>query len=74
MYKLQPIQGSITTISRKSTAPNLNSIDTVETVECRLEEEEEGWGGGFVRRWFEEGRANLEEEVDAVIGSGNLKE
>ena len=33
-----------------------------------------GWGGGFVRRWFEEGRANLEEEVDAVIGSGNLKE
>eukprot|EP00092_Neocalanus_flemingeri_P095196 GFUD01121107.1.p1 GENE.GFUD01121107.1~~GFUD01121107.1.p1 ORF type:complete len:130 (-),score=28.21 GFUD01121107.1:114-503(-) len=40
MYKLQPIQGSSTTISRKSTALNLNSIETVETVTCRLGEED----------------------------------
>merc|ERR1719370_246612 len=35
MYKLQPIP----TISRQSTAPNLNSIETVETITCKIGEE-----------------------------------
>lgn len=40
MYKLQPLAGSSTTMSRNCTAENLNSIETVETVTCRLGEEE----------------------------------
>eukprot|EP00092_Neocalanus_flemingeri_P030461 GFUD01033067.1.p2 GENE.GFUD01033067.1~~GFUD01033067.1.p2 ORF type:complete len:138 (+),score=39.18 GFUD01033067.1:279-692(+) len=53
MYKLQTVQGSDTTMSRKCTAENMNSIETVvevETVPCRLnkEEEEEGTGKGRI--------------------------
>merc|ERR1719452_185462 len=40
MYKLQPLAGSSTTMSRNCTAENLNSIETVETVTCRIGEEE----------------------------------
>jgi len=40
MYKLQPLAGSSTTMSRNCTAENLNSIETVETVTCRMGEEE----------------------------------
>merc|ERR1719186_330942 len=44
MYKLQPIQGSSSTMSRNCTAENLNSIETVETVTCRVGEEDCGKG------------------------------
>merc|ERR1719186_252003 len=42
MYKLQPIQGSSTAMSRNCTAENLNTIETLETV--TIETAETGTG------------------------------